>query len=210
MDNRLCKPPRLAFAAQFPKNPSQFFAHSTHSPSPPPSAPAASSIRMSSGPSCWKLNPRSGRSSCAELMPRSSSMPSQPAAGTHPPIPQNFRAEFQTVRQTFPPAAFSPLQSRRHRDRTHTAIQSANSRPRWLPRVQPHRASRRRNVRPASALTRPAPPPPSLVCERNPALRIVFPLVNPRLRETSVPPGIPRAGSAAAKPAPPLRPPYAI
>ena len=35
------------------------------------------SIRMSSGPSCWKLNPRSGRSSCGELTPRSSNTPSQ-------------------------------------------------------------------------------------------------------------------------------------
>src|SRR5690606_20884806 len=42
--------------------------------------PEASSIRMSSGPSCAKLKPRAGSSSCGEDTPRSSNTPSIPPA----------------------------------------------------------------------------------------------------------------------------------
>ena len=124
-----------------------------------------SSIRMSSGPSCWKLNPRSGESSCGELTPKSSSTPSQLAAGTQSAssakLPRRISNRPANLRQP----RLAPLQPRRHRDRTQTAIQSANSRPECSPRDQPHRACRRRNGRPAAASARPAPPPPSLVCE---------------------------------------------
>ena len=73
-------------------------------------------------------------------------------AAPSPPTPQNSPAGSQIARRT-PPAAPAPPQPRRHRDRSQTTIQSANSRPRWLPRVQPHRASRRRTARPAFGLS---------------------------------------------------------
>src|SRR5439155_12207272 len=67
----------------------------------------------------------------------------------------------------------APLQGRRHRDRIRTTSHSANSRPKWLPRVQPHRGSRRRSAPRPSAAARPALPPASLACGRMVALRII-------------------------------------
>ena len=48
------------------------------------------SIRMSSGPACWKLKPRPASSSCGELTPKSSSTPSQLAGGTHSASSEKF------------------------------------------------------------------------------------------------------------------------
>jgi hypothetical protein len=78
-----------------------------------------SSIRMSSGPSCWKLNPRPGESSCGELTPKSNNTPSQLAAGIQPPIsaklprrisnrPANFSASRLAAASTAAPSRSHP------------------------------------------------------------------------------------------------------
>ncbi len=165
VNNRLCKPPRLPFAAKFPKNLRQFFgAQIVHQirrrqclPVVHPHVQRAVVLKTESA---FRANPIAANSRPNPTARRRSLPPE-----SIPPFPKNFRVGFQIARQISPPAASSRLQPRRHRDRTQTAIQSANSRPKCSRRDQLHRACRRRSDRPASASARPAPPPPSLVCE---------------------------------------------
>ncbi|MEI9865757.1 MAG: hypothetical protein WDN00_14625 [Limisphaerales bacterium] len=125
-----------------------------------------SSIRMSSGPSCWKLNPALGH---IELRRTHAQIP---AAHRHnwspesnPPAPKNPAPDLKTPGKPLHQPGFRGLNRDAIAIAPRTAIQSVNSRPKCSPRDQLHRASRRRNDRPGAASTRPAPPPPSLVCE---------------------------------------------
>jgi len=131
---------RIPLPAEFPKD-RRVAPRSHRSPDPLLSAAAG---RPSAYPRTFLLKTKSALRviQLAELTPKSNSTPSQDFNAPNPPariIARRISNRPQTPASTSP----APPQPRRHRDRTHTAVQSANSRPAFALRDQLHRASRR-------------------------------------------------------------------